>query len=232
MALDEKLREDKLRLIRNLKREGIIRSSEVEKAFLRVPREDFVSEPYRMHAYVDTPLPIPFEQTISAPHMCAIMCEALKLKAGEKLLEIGAGSGYHAALCAEIVSPSDSGILLGEVVTIELIGGLAHFAWGNIKRTGYDDRIHVVVADGSFKLPLRKIFDAALVTAGAPKIPYNIIEVIKESGRVICPVGSRFYQRLLLIKKIKDKLDVKDLGGCIFVPLRGMNGHGGRHYLG
>ncbi|RLE59246.1 MAG: protein-L-isoaspartate O-methyltransferase [Thermoprotei archaeon] len=219
---------EKFRLIQKLVREGVIRSERVKKAFLTVPREEFVPQVYRKYAYDDTPLPTLEGQTISAPHMCAIMCELLDLKPGDKLVEIGTGSGYHAALCSEIVSPGKT--IDGAVVTMEIIERLARYALSNLKKTGYLAKIDVIVADGSFSLPLRKTFTRGIVTAAVPQIPKNLLEVIKEGGRIIAPVGSRYYQELLVIaKKREGEESIENYGGCLFVPLKGIKGYGSRY---
>ena len=126
-------------IVRRLRNNGYIKSDEMERAFRTVPREEFVQPDTRTHAYRDSPLPIGLGQTISAPHMCVIMCEALRLKPGLRILEVGAGSGYHAALCAEMVAPRTAPTL-GHVYTTEIVTGLIDFAKDNLARSGYDDR--------------------------------------------------------------------------------------------
>lgn len=220
--------EERARLVRNLLLEGVIRSERVKRAFLSVPREEFVPNKYRRYAYDDMPLPTLEGQTISAPHMCAIMCELLDLKPGDRLVEIGTGSGYHAALCSEIVSPGRE--INGAVVTMEIFESLARFALSNLKRTGYLAKVEVIVADGSHSLPLRKAFTHGMVTAAVPEIPRNLLEVLKSGGKVVAPVGPRYYQQLLVItKKEGGGESVESYGGCIFVPLRGVRGYDSRH---
>lgn len=215
---------ERKRLVNRLIEEGILRTHSVIRAMLTVPREEFVLEHYRKWAYIDTPLPILCNQTISAPHMCAIMCEALELKINERVLEIGTGSGYHAALCAEIVSPSNMESK-GYVVTVEYFSELAKFAKDNLKRTGYDDRVYVINADGSAELPFHCKFDKILVTAAAPKVPNSLLRLLKPGGRMVIPVGTSYYQTLILVKKTsKGDIVIEDLGGCLFVPLRGKQG--------
>jgi protein-L-isoaspartate(D-aspartate) O-methyltransferase len=142
-------------LVRRLRNYGYIKSDEMERAFRTVPREEFVHPDTRKNAYRDTPLPIGFGQTISAPHMCVIMCEALRLNPGLKVLEVGAGSGYHAALCAELVAPKTTQNP-GHVYTTEIVAGLISFAQGNLERTGYDDRVTLVHTDlgGTMLIPV------------------------------------------------------------------------------
>jgi len=212
------------RLVEWLVRDGILKSESVIRAMLKVPREHFVLEEYREWAYVDSPLPILCDQTISAPHMCAIMCEALELKVGMKVLEIGTGSGYHAALCAEIVAPTSSRSN-GFVVTVEYFTELAKFAKENLRKAGYSDRVYVVNADGSRGLGVDNLFDRILVTAAAPSIPKPLLENLKPEGLLIIPVGTRFSQVLLRVKKHENgSVLVENLGGCIFVSLRGRYG--------
>lgn len=212
------------RLVELLKLQGVVVSEEVERAMLRVPREEFVPPEYRDEAYEDHPLPIPEGQTISAPHMCAIMCEAAEIKRGDSVLEIGTGSGYHAALCAEIVSPTGEP-LEGLVVTVEVIAKLARFARENLKRAGYYDRVHLIVADGSAGAPVRATFDKILVTAAAPRVPPPLLEQLKEGGILVIPVGPRWQQLLVKVRKEKGELVREPVTYCVFVALRGRYGH-------
>ncbi|HDI75413.1 MAG: protein-L-isoaspartate O-methyltransferase [Thermoprotei archaeon] len=209
-------------LVKRLVDEGILRSKKVIQAMLKVPREEFVLPSYRSLAYVDMPLPTLKGQTISAPHMCAIMCENLEIEEGEVVLEIGTGSGYHAALCAEIVSRK------GYVITLEIFPELARFAKENLKRTGYLDRVFIIVCDGSEGPPFRDsiLFDKILVTAAAPKVPIPLLKRLKKGGRMLIPVGAtEFYQELVLVERLgDDKYTYKSLGPCLFVKMRGKCG--------
>jgi len=219
--------EKRRRLVKNLIREGVLSSEEVIRAMLKVPRELFVPETYREYAYVDTPLPTFCGQTISAPHMCAIMCEALDLKKGLKVLEVGCGSGYHAALCAEIVSPSDKNMRCGWVLSIEIFFELCKYAVENLEKAGYSDRVYVINGDGSITPPSQIMFDRILVTAAAPRIPPDLVACLAPGGKMIVPVGDTWFQTLTLV--IKDpfgQIKIKYLGGCVFVPLRGLKGRG------
>lgn len=170
-------------------------------------------------AYVDTPLPIGEGQTISAPHMVAIMAEQLELKDGMKVLEIGAGSGYHAAVCAEIVGTE------GHIYTIERISELAAFAEKNLARTGYGKNVTVIFADGTRGLPEHAPYDRIFVAAGAPDIPSPLTEQLADGGKLLVPVGGRFYQDLIRVQKRGQKLVKENLGGCVFVPLIGEYGY-------
>jgi len=213
------------KLVEKLVREGILKSPEIIKAFLKVPREEFVLPEYKKLAYEDYPLPILKDQTISAPHMCAIMCEVLKIEKGNKILEVGAGSGYHAALCAEITAPSNSSSD-GYVMTIEYFPELAAFAQSNLKRANYDDRVYVTVYDGSRGAPTKRNFDRILVTAAAPSIPPPLLDLLNAPGRLVLPVGSSYFQMLTLVEKDEHgNVRKTEVGGCIFVPLLGEYGH-------
>lgn len=206
-------------LVDSLVRRGYIVNPDVERAMRRVPREEFLPENLRDDAYVDTPLPIGDGQTISAPHMVAIMAERLDLGQGMKVLEIGAGSGYHAAVCAEIVSPD------GHIYTIERISSLASFAEGNLKRTGYADLVTVIFGDGTKGLPEHAPFDRIFVAAGAPDIPKPLTDQLADGGKLLVPVGGRFYQDLIKVERKGNKLTKENLGGCVFVPLIGEYGY-------
>lgn len=213
-------------LVRRLRNYGYIKSDEMERAFRTVPREEFVHPDTRKNAYRDTPLPIGFGQTISAPHMCVIMCEALRLKPGLKVLEVGAGSGYHAALCAELVAPKNIQNP-GHVYTTEIVAGLISFAQGNLERTGYDDRVTLVHTDGGIGLPQHAPFDRILVAAAAPTIPDPLIEQLDFGGTMLIPVGGRgFFQELMMIEKDKTgNIVQRRWGGVAFVPLTGEYGY-------
>lgn len=213
-------------LVRRLRNNGYIKSDEMERAFRAVPREEFVRPETRKHAYRDSPLPIGLGQTISAPHMCAIMCESLSLQPGLKVLEIGAGSGYHAALCAELVAPRNT-TTPGHVYTIEIVEGLIKFAQENLERTGYDDRVTLIHADGGVGLPEQAPFDRILVAAAAPTVPQPLLDQLAFGGIMLIPVGSRgFFQELMMVEKDEEgRVTQKRWGGVAFVPLTGEYGH-------
>jgi len=208
-----------MRLVENLEREGIIKSEKVKRAFLRVPRYKFVLERYKEYAHVDEPLPIPAGQTISAPHMVAIMLELAELKEGMNVLEVGAGSGWNAALIYEVVRQ--------DVYTIERIPELAEFAKRNLERAGYKNKVHVIVGDGTKGFPPKAPYDRIIVTAGAPKVPEPLIEQLKVGGKILIPVGGyHLWQELLEVIKISEdnKIKIKNHGGVAFVPLIGEHG--------
>lgn len=152
-------------MIRELVEMGYIKSEAVRKAMEKVPREEFLPPDQRRYAYLDQPLPIGEGQTVSAPHMVAMICEVLDLKKGMKVLEIGAGCGYNAAVVAEIVGKE------GHVYSIERIKSLYNMAKNNLKRLGYDDRVTVIFGDGTLGYPDAAPYDRIYVTASAPQIP-------------------------------------------------------------
>lgn len=206
-------------LVDKLVREGILKSREVREALLTVPREEFVPRHLRRLAYADTPLPIGYGQTISAPHMVAIMTEALAPRRGHKVLEVGTGSGYQAAVLAEIVGDE------GHVWTIERIPALAKFARENLIRTSYARIVTVLVGDGSKGYPDAMPYDRIVVTAAAPDVPKPLVEQLAPGGRLVIPVGDSFTQRLLILDKHPDGSLVKRWGTyCVFVPLIGEYG--------
>jgi protein-L-isoaspartate(D-aspartate) O-methyltransferase len=160
--------------------------------------------------------------------MVAIMNEALQLEVGHKVLEVGAGSGWHAATIAEIVAPKDAPRSeWGHVYTIEIIQGLAEFARKNIRKAGYSDRVTIICADGSLGYPEKAPYDRIVVTAAAPNIPEPLIEQMKSSGIMLIPVGSvHLFQSLIKVTKGADgTIKKENLGGVAFVPLTGRYGH-------
>lgn len=204
-------------LVSALEGAGYIRRPEVRDAFLRVSRERFVPEDVRTSAYADVPLPIGYGQTISAPSMIAIMLEEAALARGEKVLEVGTGSGYTAALLAEIVGPES-------VVSIERLVELEPFGRENLHAAGYS--VRVVLGDGTLGFPPAAPYDCILATAGAPKIPKAWMEQTKVGGRIVAPVGrSRLSQVLVTARRVgPEKWDITEGTPCAFVPLVGEQG--------
>lgn len=184
-------------------------------AFEEVPREEFVLPELRAQAYEDVPLPIPHGQTISAPSMIAIMLEEARLAEGERVLEVGTGSGYHAALLARLVGASN-------VVSVERIPELGAWGRGNLSRAGFAE-VTVVTGDGSLGHPERAPYDCIMATAGAPRIPDAWPGQLAPGGRIVAPVGRHLYDQVLLIARRRPdgSLDVRQGTPCAFVPLVG-----------
>jgi protein-L-isoaspartate(D-aspartate) O-methyltransferase len=160
--------------------------------------------------------------------MVSIMNEALQLEVGQKVLEIGAGSGWHSATIAEIIAPADAPRSeWGCVYTIEIVQALAENARKNIMNTGYGDRVKIINADGSKGYPEKAPFDRVVVTAAAPNVPKPLIDQLKSGGIMLIPVGSvSLFQNLIKITKRPDgKIKEENLGGVAFVPLTGEYGH-------
>jgi len=205
----ERLREEMVE--KQLRRRGI-RDSAVLEAMRRVPRHEFVPGSAATQAYSDEPLPIGAGQTISQPYMVAAMAEALHLNHCERVLEIGAGCGYHAAVLAELAA---------EVFTIEREPELVRMARENLSRQGYS-RVAVIEGDGSLGYPEAAPYQAISVAAGAPDVPARLLEQLEENtGRLVIPVGSLDDQELRLIHKFTDGLQTRVVNYCRFVPLRG-----------
>lgn len=215
------------KLIQNLIKEGVLRSSRVIETMRKVPREKFLPENMRSYGAVDTPLPIGFSQTASAPHMVAIMNEALQLEIGHKVLEVGAGSGWHAATIAELVAPRTAPRSeWGHVYTVEIVQGLSDFSRKNIMNSGYGDRVSIIHGDGSVGYPEKAPYDRILATAAAPSAPKPLVEQLKPEGIMLIPVGSlSLFQNLIKLTKTRDgKTKEENLGGVAFVPLTGKYG--------
>ena len=197
--------------------EGFVQDKRVLGAMLRVPRHRFVPEYEQRAAYVDMPLEIGHGQTISAPHMVAMMCEILELAEGHKVLEIGSGSGYNAAVMAELVGKT------GHIYTVERIEPLVNFAKENLKEMGYDN-VTVLLENGSMGYPHYAPYDRIAVTCAAPYIPETLLEQLKPGGIMVIPVGS-YSQELIRVKKdSKGKICKKKKGEVIFVPMVGKHG--------
>jgi len=207
-------------MVENLSNSGYLRSQTVKEAMLRVPREEFVPEDKRSYAHLDTPLPIGEGQTISAPHMVAILCEELDLEEGMKVLEIGTGYGYNAAVVAEIIGEE------GHVYTMERIESLADNARNNLKHTGYDGRVTVLLADGTRGYPEKAPFDRIYATASAPRVPEPLKNQLIIGGKLLSPVGSdHYFQELVSVIRVSEnEYKTEKLGGVAFVPMIGKHG--------
>jgi protein-L-isoaspartate(D-aspartate) O-methyltransferase len=174
-------RVDWAKLIDNLVRQGILRTPKVINVMKAVPRTRFLSPDSRSYDSVDTPLPIGFGQTISAPHMVSIMNEALQLEVGQKVLEVGAGSGWHSATIAEIIAPKGSPRSeWGHVYTIEIVPGLAEFARKNIMNGAYGDRVTIVHADGEFQAAERLAQAAQVISSQPSALQLRYLGTLKE----------------------------------------------------
>lgn len=198
------------RMVREQLQARDIASGAVLRAIGKVPRHRFVPEKYRARAYADTPLPIGEGQTISQPYMVAYMTQALRLQASDKVLEIGTGSGYQAAVLAELVD---------SVYTIEIVEPLGTAAASLLESLGYEN-IHVRVGDGYHGWPDQAPFDAIIVTAGAEQLPQPLVDQLAEGGRMIIPLGPhRGIRDLVLVRKRRNGTVVrKSLMPVRFVP--------------
>jgi protein-L-isoaspartate(D-aspartate) O-methyltransferase len=197
------------RLIEQLNTE--IKDKRVLAAMSRISREIFVPSESRRLAYEDRPLPIGHEQTISQPFIIALMTEALELTGNEKVLEVGTGSGYQAAILAE---------LSRQVITVERLPALAETAKHVLDSLGYTN-IVIHIAEETLGWKSEAPYEAILVTAGAPHIPNELLAQLAIGGRMVIPVGSRYVQELCKVTRRQDKNVVKNLGGCRFVALIG-----------
>lgn len=211
-AADDKFAIERKRMVEKDLKGRDIRDPTVLEIMGRVARHRFVDKHLQNVAYADHPLPIDEGQTISQPYIVALMTQVLKLKSGEKVLEIGTGSGYQAAVLSEITP---------DVYTIEIRKRLADKAEARLKELGYGN-VKVKAADGYFGWEEYAPFDAIIVTCAANHIPPPLTKQLKEGGRLVIPLGSTtYYQTLTLITKIKGELDVQHISGVAFVPMVG-----------
>lgn len=193
-----------------------IQDSRVLAAMRKVPRHLFVDEALKEQAYSDHPLPIGDKQTISQPYIVALMTEVLDLQGHEKVLEIGTGSGYQAAVLAEIAD---------RVFSIERFPGLAFRANQILQKLGYKNVI-IRVGDGTLGWPDDSPFDGIIVTAGTPKVPQPLVDQLSMGGRLVIPVGDRLSQELVLVERVPEGIKKTNLGGVRFVDLVGKWGWG------
>lgn len=191
-----------------------IKDQRVLDAFYKVQRHRFIPEDSRSNAYADFPVPIGKGQTISQPYIVALMTECLNITKKDKVLEIGTGSGYQAAILAE---------LCFEVYTIERIESLARSAEGVLSELGYKN-IKVIVGDGTLGYPEEAPYDKIIVTAASPDVPLPLIEQLSDSGKLILPLGESFSQVLTVFEKKGSNVERFDVCGCVFVPLIGKYG--------
>lgn len=189
-----------------------VHDSRVLKAIEQVPRERFVTPDLAEHAYDDNPLPIGEGQTISQPLIVAMMTEAMGLTGDERVLEVGTGSGYQAAVLARLAR---------EVVTVERFQNLAETARERLASLGLDNVTVQVSEEGPIGWPKGAPYDAILVTAAAPYVPQALLDQVKDGGRIVIPVGPRDHQELLVVTRRGEGISRRSLGGCRFVPLIG-----------
>jgi protein-L-isoaspartate(D-aspartate) O-methyltransferase len=192
-----------------------IRAPRVLAVMREIPREEFLPLEMRVLAYQDAPVDLGFGQTISQPYMTALMAASLDLNGAERVLEIGAGCGYAAAIL---------GALAREVITIEILPELARTARANLRRTGRDSNIRVVDGDGGWGCAGSAPYDAISVAAAAPDVPASLFEQLADPGVLVIPVGSRKDQELRVIVKRGGRLESRAITSCRFVPLRGGEG--------
>jgi len=197
------------RMVREQLRARGIADARVLEAMGRVPRHNFVAAEFRAEAYEDHPIPIAEGQTISQPYIVALMLQYLSVQPSDAVLEVGAGSGYVAALLAELAA---------KVFAMERHAELASKAKEALVKTGYG-RVTVVLGDGSMGLPSEAPFDRILVSAAAASVPAALFEQLAENGRMIIPAGTPDVQQLQLVRKQEGKQVVSSLAACRFVPL-------------
>lgn len=205
--------ESKNKLIAELRLEGI-KDGKVLDAFSKIPRHLFVPKEMLNESYLNTALPIGHGQTISQPYTIAVMLEALELKQGDKVLEVGTGSGYNAALISYIISKK------GKLFTTEIVPELAEESNKKFSSLGLKN-VKVVICDGSLGYDKEKLYDKIIVTAACREIPPRLLTQLKDNGILVAPVGRAYEQEMLRVKKVGKKLDIKNLGSFIFVPLKG-----------
>lgn len=191
----------------------------IVQAFLKVPRELFVPEELKEAAYEDFPLPIPCGKTISQPTTIIIMLKALELKEGEKVLEVGAGSGYHSALMATIVGSK------GKVTSLEVVPELVKFARANLGKAGISN-VTVIEEDGSQGCEKEAPFDKIVVTAACPDVPKQLLRQLKTGGILVAPIGGLHAQGMVKLRKLDDsgRFAKESLGEFVFTPLIGKHG--------
>jgi protein-L-isoaspartate(D-aspartate) O-methyltransferase len=208
--LSKKIKESEI-LLNYLERENYLRTAQVRNAMEEVDRRDFVRTSDRLSAYDDTPLSIGQGQTISAPHMVAMMLEELRLSEKDNLLEIGSGCGYHAAVASRLVS---------KVTTIERIPYIYELACENLDNY---DNIEIINGDGSQGFMDNSPYQKIMVTCGAPRVPPPLIDQLEVGGLMVIPVGGRVAQELLTVERTADGISVFRRPGVAFVPMIGVN---------
>ncbi len=210
-ALPENFEAERHRMVEVDLRGRDIVDPHILAAMLKVPRHEFVAGSYKEMAYADFPLPIGNNQTISQPYIVALMTQTARLQPGDRVLEIGTGSGYQAAVLSEMVK---------EVYTIEIIEGLANDARSALERLGYGN-VKVKHGDGYKGWKEFAPFDAILLTASTPEIPQPLVDQLKEGGSMVLPLEGMRFQDLVRITKVKGRLKREEITGVRFVPMTG-----------
>ncbi len=206
------LEEEKKSLIRLLRAKGV-KDERLLDAFFKVPREKFISAPFRKYAYDDNALPIDCKQTISQPFTVAYMTQVLEIEAGSKVLEIGTGSGYQAAILSKLGA---------DVYSVERIEKLYNSAKSILHKLGYN--VHIKLGDGTLGWEENAPYDRIIVTAAAPNVPESLIQQLKIDGKLVVPVGSLESQKLYVVKRTNDGIDYSIRDSFKFVPLIGEEG--------
>lgn len=196
---------------------GIITDKRILKAFNEIKREDFIPEEYKLHAYGDYPVPIPGGATISQPTTVLMMTQALEIKPGQKILEVGTGSGYQVAILSKLVGNK------GRIISTEVVKEIEDYAKKNLKKAGIKN-VAVIFTDGSVGYAKEAPYDRIIATAACPAIPEPLVKQLKEGGILLAPVGSKYSQEMIKARKTKGKLVTESLGDFVFVPLQGKFG--------
>lgn len=204
-------KKERLAMVEDQLRRRGIHDQRVLEAMAKIPRHSFVSPEYQAAAYEDRPLPIGEGQTISQPYMVAVMTQSLELTGGERVLEIGTGSGYQTATLAELAKT---------IFTVERIQVLIQRAQKVLQNLGYEN-IFFLHGDGTKGWPENSPFAGIIVTAGAPEVPQMLTSQLADGGRLVIPVGPRYTQTLYKVTRKGNRFMEEDITGCVFVPLLG-----------
>jgi protein-L-isoaspartate(D-aspartate) O-methyltransferase len=204
-------------LIDRIRKSGYLKSKSVEEAIRSMPRHLFLPDSMRDLAYLDAPLALGYRQTISQPTTVIAMTEALEVRRGQKVLEIGTGSGWQASILSYLVGND------GSVFSLEIVKELAEFARENLKKAGISN-VKVLLRDGSLGMEEEAPFDRIIVTAASPEIPGPLIEQLKVGGIMVIPIGSLYFQEMIVARKTEKGIKKRSIGDFNFVPLLGRHG--------